>query len=153
MICLECSLLIFARILSGNYFTIDSYDYYNITAYLRDLLLQNDVSEFTFVVDIDPADNNISVVRLFRPVVPVLALPLSFLITVELSYFIVNAILIFASTILIFRAAQDIEMNEFEAFASAVLFSLSYYVLSWGISILVEAGSWFFISLSVFLGQ
>jgi hypothetical protein len=147
-----CIILSIVRITTGNYLTVDSLDYYNLTGYWRSIILGEDVSEVNFIPGFDPGESRISIVRLFRPVVPILALPLSFITSVETSFFITNTLLIIVSSLIVFVSAERIGRSRLECYSTAVLFTSSYFVLSWGISILVEAGSWFFTALSIFIG-
>lgn len=149
--CVISAVLIIIRVHTGNYITTDSQDYYNLTEYMRTLILGGDITRYSFVAEFSPGGANISIIRLFRIAIPLMALPFSFMLGTEFAYFAIDAIFIIASSALVYFTALELGHTNLESFASSLLFSGSYFVLSWGISILVEAGSWFFTAVSIFI--
>ncbi len=146
-----CVFLLLIRIQTGNYLTIDSYDYRNLTDYLRGLLTGQDLSGYEFTLEISPSESTISVVRLFRIAVPLLATAFSFFMTADYAILVLNIIMTITSSVLIYRISFLLGHNEYESIASGLMFSASYFVLSWGLSVLVEASSWFFILIAVLI--
>lgn len=120
-----------------------------MTDYLRGLITGQDLSGYEFTLEITPSESTISVVRLFRIAVPILATPLSFFLSADYAILVLNIIMIVASSILIYRIGVHLGLNEYESIAAGLMFSTSYFVLSWGLSVLVEASSWFFTLFAV----
>ena len=90
--------------------------------------------------------------RLLRPLGPILSIPfVPFVGSVANGFLAENCIFLILSSVLVFLISKEIYNNEKVAFFSSVLFSSSWVVLLYGLTVLTDMGAYFFIILGIYL--
>ncbi len=115
----------------------DSYEYRTIIEYLGD---GREITDLPFSES----------VILFRPLMFYLCLPLYFITNdAFLSIGIVNSIFYFCTGQIFYKFVRE-KLDEDIAFWSAIYFVSCFPVLYWGLSLLIEMGTWFFLIASLY---
>ena len=83
--------------------------------------------------------------RVSRPIVPLLALPLSYLMSTELSFLIVNSVLFVLLVGVFFKLAEHLLGAPKLAFYAAILLIFAFPVYYRGINVTVDLASWLII--------
>jgi hypothetical protein len=80
--------------------------------------------------------------RISRPVVPLLALPLSYVISTELSFLLVNSVLFVILVGAFYELAERLLVRPKRAFYAAILLIFAFPVYYRGINVTVDMASW-----------
>jgi hypothetical protein len=97
-------------------------------------------------------DGDVAIFRLLRPLGPILAILLTpFVGSVANGFIAENCIFLVLSSVLVFLIAKEIYNNEKIALFSSFLFSSSWVVLMYGLTVLTDMGVYFFIILAIYL--
>ena len=80
--------------------------------------------------------------RVSRPIVPLLALPLSYFMSTELSFLVVNSVLFVLLVGVFFGLAGHLLATSKQAFYAAILLIFAFPVYYRGINVTVDLASW-----------
>jgi len=89
-------------------------------------------------------DVHLNKLRISRPIVPLLALPLSYFMSTELSFLIVNSVLFVLLVGVFFDLADQLLDSPKQAFYAAILLVFAFPVYYRGINVTVDLASWLF---------
>tara|TARA_Y100000588_G_scaffold7656_1_gene8885 strand:- start:1135 stop:2313 length:1179 start_codon:yes stop_codon:yes gene_type:complete len=109
------------------------------------------VNHLEFIIGNEEKPNNINPRLLLRPLIFYLSAPFYFLFGAENAIGVLNSFFYIFSGILMYRFVLSIFKDKDLAFYSSIYFVTAFPVLYWGLGILADMGTWFFLLLSLLL--